>query len=246
GAGFDITSYAGSSSGVTVRLDGGPSTGGDAEGDTLTGIEGVTGSGQADALYGGSSDDRLDGAAGDDLISGGAGNDTLLGGSGDDVLIGGAGADSIDGGAGSNTASYAGAAAGVAVDLSGAAGTGGEAVGDTLTRISRLIGSAFDDRLGGGSGSEIIEAGDGNDTLIGSIGSDTLDGGDGRDTVSYSSSGSGVTAYLDGRSGSGGDAAGDVLISDEQLEGSEHDDELYGSEAADTISGGEGGDILRG
>ena len=38
--------------------------------------------------------------------------------------IGGAGADTIDGGSGSNTASYADAAAGVAVDLSGAAGTG--------------------------------------------------------------------------------------------------------------------------
>ncbi|MFD1729814.1 calcium-binding protein, partial [Rhizobium viscosum] len=50
GAGTDTVSYAGSSSGVTIDLDAGTGHGGDAEGDTLSGIEVVVGSGYGDTL----------------------------------------------------------------------------------------------------------------------------------------------------------------------------------------------------
>src|SRR3546814_8834206 len=48
GAGSDTASYAGSSGGVTVDLAAGTGSGGDAQGDTLSGIENLTGSSQGD------------------------------------------------------------------------------------------------------------------------------------------------------------------------------------------------------
>ncbi|WP_316975794.1 right-handed parallel beta-helix repeat-containing protein [Shumkonia mesophila] len=107
GAGLDTASYADSAEGVTVDLGStAAQSGGDALGDTLSGIENVTGSGLADTLTGDAGDNVLTGGAGDDTLSGGAGNDTLLGGDGDDTLTGGAGDDTIDGGAGDDTAVY--------------------------------------------------------------------------------------------------------------------------------------------
>ncbi len=85
GAGIDTASYASSAAGVTVVL-GGASSGGDAQGDTLTGIEQVMGSGFADTLTG---------DAGANTLWGLAGNDVLTGAGGADVLKGGAGADTF-------------------------------------------------------------------------------------------------------------------------------------------------------
>jgi Ca2+-binding RTX toxin-like protein len=61
----------------------GDGTGGAAQGDTLTGIEDLSGSDFGDTLVGDEGDNRL---------FGGAGADALWGNSGDDVLIGGSGA----------------------------------------------------------------------------------------------------------------------------------------------------------
>ncbi|WP_454017899.1 hypothetical protein [Azospirillum sp. Marseille-Q6669] len=85
--------------------------GGDAEGDRLTGIENLSGSGHADLLIGDGGANRLDGAAGDD------------------TLIGGAGADTLVGGAGIDTADYSASAAGVTVDLAAGTGSGADAEG---------------------------------------------------------------------------------------------------------------------
>lgn len=91
GDGVDTASFEASAAGVTVNLATGEASGGDAEGDVLSNIENITGSGFADVLTG-------DGAA--NLLSGGAGNDTLIGGTGNDLITGDAGNDTIDGGAG--------------------------------------------------------------------------------------------------------------------------------------------------
>jgi Ca2+-binding RTX toxin-like protein len=101
GAGIDTASYANSTVGVTVdlRLAGAQVSAGDANGDTLTGIENLTGS---------------------------AHNDSLHGNAGDNVLIGGAGADVLVGGAGIDTADYSGSPAGVTVDLVLGTGHGGD------------------------------------------------------------------------------------------------------------------------
>ena len=68
-------------------------------------------------------------------------------------------------------------------------GSGGDAQGDVINSIADVIGSDFDDVIGGwlsgGSLGNRFEGGLGNDTLEGHAGGDTLDGGDGNDTASY-------------------------------------------------------------
>ncbi|WP_225770666.1 calcium-binding protein [Inquilinus sp. Marseille-Q2685] len=84
GAGIDTVSYAGSALAVTVVL-GGTSTGGDAEGDTLSSdIEQVMGSAGNDSITGDASANTLWGLGGDDVLTGGGGADVLKGGAGDD------------------------------------------------------------------------------------------------------------------------------------------------------------------
>ena len=102
GAGVDTASYASSDQGVTVDLNAGTASGGDAQGDTLSNIENLTGSGYADSLTGDSGVNVLSGGAGNDTLTGGAGNDTLTGGAGSDLFMFGAGSgtDTVSGGDG--------------------------------------------------------------------------------------------------------------------------------------------------
>jgi Ca2+-binding RTX toxin-like protein len=100
GAGFDVADYASSSAAVEVGLSGGVGRGGEAQGDVLTGIEGLVGSTGNDTLTGSAAANRIDGGAGNDRIDGLEGNDTLAGGAGNDTITGGAGNDSIAGGDG--------------------------------------------------------------------------------------------------------------------------------------------------
>jgi Ca2+-binding RTX toxin-like protein len=93
GTGSDTADYSGSGSSVNVNLATGTGTGGDAEGDTYTSIENITGS---------SFNDTLTGDTNANTFNGGAGDDTLTGGDGSDIFIFqmGGGTDAIDGGAG--------------------------------------------------------------------------------------------------------------------------------------------------
>lgn len=86
GSGLDTASYASSGSGVVVQLSAGSIYGGDAEGDTLTSIENVTGSGFGDNLRGDAQINVLDGLGGNDTLDGGLGADTLRAGDGDDYI----------------------------------------------------------------------------------------------------------------------------------------------------------------
>ncbi len=115
GDGIDIASYFTSVVGVTVDLANGRGSGGDAEGDTLTGIDNLSGSqgddhltgdALANTLRGWKGNDEIAGGGGNDIVEGGDGNDRLSGDTGADVLRGGAGADQLSGGNGSDTASY--------------------------------------------------------------------------------------------------------------------------------------------
>ncbi|PBB43255.1 hypothetical protein CK222_10675 [Mesorhizobium sp. WSM3866] len=129
GAGTDKASYASSIAGVAVSLMPGiVGHGGDAEGDILTAIENLIGSGQNDTLEGNNTNNVLDGRAGFDTISYehagagvtvslavtaaqstvGAGQDTLIsfenltGSAFNDVLIGTTGANTIIGAGGAD------------------------------------------------------------------------------------------------------------------------------------------------
>jgi Ca2+-binding RTX toxin-like protein len=69
-------------------------------GDTIVGIESVTGGAGDDRLSGNASANSLGGGPGDDRVDGGPGDDVVMGGSGDDHVIGGPGRDTIWGNGG--------------------------------------------------------------------------------------------------------------------------------------------------
>ena len=237
GPGTDTVSYTGSEAAVTVDLATGTGLGGDAQGDTISEVEHVEGSAHGDVLTGDNRANRLFGAGGDD------------------TLAGGAGADVLDGGADADTASYAGSAAAVMVNLLTDTVSGGDAQGDMLVEIENLEGSAHGDvltgdngvnRLSGLGGDDELRGEGGADVLEGGAGADVLDGGAGADTVSYAGSAAAVTVNLLTGTVSGGDAQGDTLSGFEHVEGSAHGDVLTGDNGANRLSGLGGDDELRG
>ena len=228
GGGADTADYSASDAGVTVDLSTGAVSGGHAAGDRLTNIENVTGSRHSDTLTG-------DGKA-----------NVLKGGEGSDRLSGGAGADRLDGGAEDDTADYSASDAGVRVDLSTGAGSGGHAEGDTLTNIENLIGSRHSDTLTGDARANVLEGGGGGDRLSGGAGGDRLDGGGGDDTADYSASNAGVRVGLSTGAGSGGHAEGDTLTNIENVTGSNYNDILTGDDGNNVLEGGRGWDRLIG
>ncbi|MCJ8052837.1 protease [Shinella curvata] len=218
-------------------------------------LETISGTAKNDVLKGGIGLDRLLGLAGNDTLLGYAGNDVLEGGDGNDVLIGGAGADRLLGGNGSDTASYAGAKAGLVASLAMPSINTGDAKGDTYSSIENLTGTFHADKLvgdananvlNGGAGNDTLEGGDGNDLLIGGAGADRLFGGNGTDTASYVDAKAVVVASLAAPSINKGDAGGDTYSSVENLSGSSHADRLTGDTKANVIDGGAGNDLLSG
>jgi Ca2+-binding RTX toxin-like protein len=110
-AGLDTLGFAASLAGVIVSLKANTASGGDADGDTISGFENLigskfadklTGSGGVNVINGGGGNDILSAAAGKDKLNGGSGNDSLNGGGGADILKGGSGADKFVGAGGSD------------------------------------------------------------------------------------------------------------------------------------------------
>ncbi|HYD98264.1 MAG TPA: M10 family metallopeptidase C-terminal domain-containing protein, partial [Alphaproteobacteria bacterium] len=222
GAGIDAVTFAAAGSGVAVNLALGRATA-DGQGgqDTLAGIENV--------------------------IGGGFG-DTLIGSAAANVFIGGAGNDSLDGGDGIDAASYATAAAGVAVSLAlGRASADGQGGEDTLAGIENVIGSGFADALAGDALANLLIGGGGNDSLDGGAGNDSLDGGAGTDTVVFAAAGSGVAVNLAlGRVTADGQGGQDTLAGIENVTGSGFADALTGDAGGNALNGGAGDDTLVG
>ncbi|MDD0974545.1 beta strand repeat-containing protein, partial [Pseudomonas fontis] len=79
GAGKDAAWYVNSASAVQVDLAARTATGGDAQGDVLSNIEGLAGSAYDDVLTGDAGANTIFGAEGNDIINGGDGNDFLYG-----------------------------------------------------------------------------------------------------------------------------------------------------------------------
>ncbi|MBD9375397.1 hypothetical protein IB238_22520 [Rhizobium sp. ARZ01] len=159
-------------------------------------LETITGTAKGDVLKGGIGMDKILGLAGNDTLYGYAGSDILDGGDGNDLLVGGAGGDRLVGGNGTDTASYAGATAGVTASLTKSSINTGDAKGDTYSSIENITGSSYADKLtgdakanvlDGGAGDDMLSAGAGNDRLIGGLGFDDLHGGAGSDRFVFRS-----------------------------------------------------------
>ena len=225
--GNDRATYANSPEGIVIDLSGATPVllGGDAEGDTLISIEGITGSSFADILIGDGSVTTFEGGDGSDFIqtnsveaggfirvTGGAGDDTLVGGDGGEFFRLDAGDDLIIGG--NSPGTLGSLEFGFQSLVGDLLSNGGNGVADPTggAAISLAAGYAFDDGTGGQDtlqGIESLQVGVGGfnniiagnelaNYLIAGAGQDTLIGGLGDDNLS---GGAGNDLYvIDGQS----------------------------------------------
>lgn len=169
GTGTDVASYASSATGVVVSLTSGLGSAGDAQGDTLTGIENLAGSNHNDTLIGSASANALAGGLGDDSIFGQAGNDALNGNNGGDALFGGEGDDILSGDAGND---------GLFGEVGNDVVYGGEG-------NDYIEGGDGNDVLWGDAGNDNVLAGAGNDFVVLGAGDDNFTLGAGADLVRF-------------------------------------------------------------
>src|SRR5215510_4069542 len=108
-----------------------------------------------------------------------------------------------------------------------------------------VVGGSGDDLLYGYAGDDQLSGGQGMDVFDGGAGADLIDGGIGFDTLVFWSATAGVAMSLV-TGGTGGDAAGDVYVSIENIYGTAFDDSLEGNDLPNTILAGAGDDVIRG
>jgi Ca2+-binding RTX toxin-like protein len=170
------------STAVTVNLEAGTASGGEATGDRFVNFQNLDGSAYDDTLTGTSGTNMLHGGAGNDTLSSGGGYDYLYGQDGNDVMRGGSGAtyfgDDFDGGNGIDTVIYTEGSVGVTVNLATGTGSGGNATLDEYVSVENVNGSAGRDVLTGNGGTNVLD---------GWAGQDRLTGGGGADRFSFTS-----------------------------------------------------------
>ncbi|MEM7746157.1 MAG: M10 family metallopeptidase C-terminal domain-containing protein, partial [Pseudomonadota bacterium] len=194
------------------------------------GYDTLTGNAADNVLSSGKGNDTIEAGAGDDVLRGGQGSDILYGGLDDDTLIGGSGADRMYGGTGEDMVDYSGSALGVTIHFDGSAGLGGDARGDRLYGIEKVVGSEFSDTFIGVGSGYVVGGRGGGDSMVGSTEADILAGGAGADQMS-------------------GDTGDDTLMGDDgddRLLGDEGEDHIYGGANRDQIFGGSENDTLHG
>ncbi|MFN0191797.1 MAG: calcium-binding protein [Aestuariivirga sp.] len=216
-------------------------------------------------ITGDNGNNTLYGTRGFDIIYGLEGDDSLFAFESDDILIGGPGADYLSGGGSiyGDFASYVTATSGVVADFLFPWDNAGDAAGDTYFEVEHIIGSDYDDALGGDNDPNIINGGAGNDFLAGrggadelfggagddrlngGEGADRLNGGTGHDVAEYVNSVFGVFVDLEWV-GVGGDADGDTYADIEEVAGSKFGDVVNGDSLGNLLYGLLGNDILRG
>jgi Ca2+-binding RTX toxin-like protein len=191
---------------------------------------GLAGTAGDDALVGTSGDDRIYGLGGDDVLTGLDGKDHLDGGTGADRMVGGKGDDVY----------IVGESGDVVVE------TALQGDDEVRTTLANYILPANVERLTGllSTGQTLVGNSLAN-VLTGGGGPDVLNGGAGVDTASWKWSVAGMIADLQ-TGETGGDSAGDVLISIENLTGGSGNDTLRGNSAANLLDGGPGADIMTG
>lgn len=196
--------------------------------------------------YGTEAADHLVGSGGDDVFRASPGSDVMIGGDGFDLV------DYVDAPAPVRIdLLWPGTNAGLAAQhqLIGIEGLSGSAWNDTLggdNGGNRLMGGGGHDALDGRGGNDSLFGGDGDDTLVGGAGADLLDGGAGFDSVSYWNAPAGVRVSLLAGRGAHGEAAGDVLVAIEGVQGSAWGDTLSGDAGTNRLWGLDGDDVLEG
>ena len=274
----DTLSYASSASGVRIDLSHqyaaanatteqvrghyATGSGGDASGDKFRGFENITG---------GMGNDRLTGDRWDNVLTGGPGADVLHGGvnfvddqgtpddTTDDMVV-----------ADTDTVSYAGSSAGVTITFTemtrrvnnmdqtthDATGSGGDAEGDRLMNIEKVVGTAHDDMF---IASKTIADGQTFDGGMNATEDNPMtmrDETTDSDTISYASFNTAVAVYtanhgnqIDNIENLIGGSADDILqgnASPNKIEGGAGADQLAGDAGDDTLIGGSGNDNLQG
>ena len=206
----------------------------------ISSIEIIQGTSFSDTIIGDENPNILQGSDGSDILRGNAGQDQLFGGPGSDTLIGGPGGDVLDGGDGDlfdfDTVSYADYISplgeGLRVDLLNPETNTGDAQGDTIRNIEKIIGSNFNDVLVGDGGNQILFGSIGDDVLFGTdFGSNRLFGGEGSDTVDLSNSSIGLTFDLKNEI-----VGGNSYNSIERIKGTDFDDVFTLNETGGTFS----------
>jgi Ca2+-binding RTX toxin-like protein len=263
--GTDHASYESSPSAVNVRLSGVGSdtqtamaTGGDAQGDTLIGIEGLIGSRFDDNLTGNSLNNILAGGLGNDFLDGKDGIDTVdysrdhfydqTGGRNDT-------ADEVQVKLGLNGANGTGAELLVIPGSNGQAFT--QVSVDTLKNIENVTGTDGADTITGNEQDNVIDGRGGTDLIDGGFGNDRLIGGTGNNSVSFvSHDGSAplfeintISLGLNGAIGSfvrsefsvSGGVVVQTVVETDTLSGFQN---VLGSTRSETINGNENGNVI--
>jgi Ca2+-binding RTX toxin-like protein len=218
--------------------------------DQLSNIELVEGSIYNDTLRGNDANNWLWGYEGDDTLYGGSGGDTLDGGQGNDYLDGG----EFQGRSPRTTASYRDDPAGIAASLvyngnndnpfAGSTVTDGWGTTDTLTNITRITGSAYDDNIT----INIVNSDDLRWYVWGMDGADTITGNDGhRVRAMYLDDPGDVAVNLGTGSATDGWGNTDTLIGIQAASGSHFgNDTLTGASAHSGFHGTRGNDTISG
>ena len=255
----DIASYQHSTAGVNVQLQYGIVQGGDAQGDTLIGIENLIGSSKADTLYGNSGTNTILGGEGNDHIKGLNGADVLAGEGGDDWIY----ADALDivvnGGTGFDRLIVRGTA-GVSINVDIASFE--VATGNIGNDVFNGPGASANLTLHGLSGDDYLQGGSGDDYLYGDYGADQLIGGAGLDRLFIDSDDIVIDAGIGTAdrlivTGMGGVTVNMATANAEVAYGNAGNDvfdgglstdplSLYGRAGADTLTGGTANDHLYG
>ena len=140
----------------------------------------VIGSTGDDVIVGTSGDDVLDGHGGSDILNGGDGEDLyIIRLGGETTLIDSDGVDTID---------FSNLPVGINVNLSRSGGQiqSIDELGSDLVlngMFENVIGTPFDDTIGGNSADNLLDGGAGNDHIVGSDGNDILLGRAGDDDL---------------------------------------------------------------
>lgn len=194
-------------------------------------------------------------------VTGTANAEYIFGNSANNLIIGSGGADTIDGRGGYDQVWYSNSTTGVTVNLATNVNTGGDAQGDLLYNIEGLAGSSYADRLTGDAGVNVLYGNNGNDLLMGGAGNDILSGGqdndylygeDGNDTI-YGDSGADTISAGNGNDLIYAGTESDYIVAGDGADtiyGEDGNDTIYANSTAadgnDIVYGGNGDDMLYG